>query len=263
MKANEVTTKYALVFRARLNLGNLLKTFQQEAYQAKLAECTHKFVYGNQDLQMVVVSRKRLDTPANNLLTPNIPLRWRQEAIAVIELDTLAGYCNVKGTFMAQELRDAIAMYASQLPVYDGPLGVLVAEQPAARPATPKYKHVLIYPHRTDLLERLHNYGHAAYAEEFSESINILDFDNVLYKLLTVDLPMPMELCGQKDLAVHADWRKDLVAAYRLESSQVHTAVPRAENDRGLRLFINLLIDHLPTYTGPMAYLIGTKQQSS
>lgn len=126
-----------------------------------------------------------------------------------------------------------------------------------------KLKHVLMYPHRTDLSQRLCNFGREAHLEAFVECVNVLGFDGVLYKFLTVDLPHPMEVAGPKDLMLHPDWRKDLLSAYKLEDGQVRTVVPRSENDRGLRLFINTIIDHLPSYSGPMGYAIGLRQQPS
>lgn len=280
MEANQVKAKYALIFKREYDLAALLKSMHQDEHLAAFKECVYEIRFEGVELQVVVVERKRFDTPHNNLLAPMLPERWRQLAVGIIELDTLAGYCMITKTIMEQHHKNLqlhILAITDSMRVYQGPLGltpesfpevvkeIVDADPPVKFDPTKvaKLKHVLMYPHRTDLSQRLCDFRREAHLEAFVECVNILGFDGVLYKLLTVDLPYPMEIAGPKDLMLHPDWRKGLIAAYKLEDGQVRTVIPHPEDDRKMRLFFNTFIDHLPAYTGPMGYAIGLRQQPS
>ena len=131
---------------------------------------------------------------------------------------------------------------------------------------SPRYKHILVFPHRTDLLHMLSVYCNEEHQPALAECINTIGFEGALIQLVVAELPLPMQInekINQEDPALPLLWRNKLLAAYRLEEGGYLKTILHKETDgEALRVFLCNIIDHMPVYTGPIGFQLG-KQQSS
>lgn len=115
-----------------------------------------------------------------------------------------------------------------------------------------KTDYVLAFSHRADLEKLLRYHLNSEFVEELGKCVNIIGFEDQLYKVVRGRLNPPMDLpclrCNNPMLPYL--WHSSLVAAYSLEDGKLARVLPEKGEDR-LGAFLSDVVATMQTYTGP------------